>query len=230
MLETQLPSAEHWEVGNSEIEWAKYVYNKWGCKNLCDYIKLYLEIDIILLCEIFEKFRRTSQARYILDPSWYFTLPGYSWYIQINLRSCALRYTKTKLELLNSHRLVEFFIKDAIRGGISTVCRKKHLKANNKYMGDLYNPNLPDNYILYLDVTNLYGHSMCQKLPVDGFRFVDPNEIDINNLNPSKGYIFEVDIEYPIELHRLHIDLPFFPEHINKRLCPTLNNKYNYKV
>ena len=55
-------------------------------------------------------------------------------------------------------------------------------------------------YIKYLDANNLYGWAMSQKLPVNGFKWVN-NEINkefIKNYdeNSDKDYILEVDIKY----------------------------------
>ena len=44
-----------------------------------------------------------------------------------------------------------------------------YAKANNKYMKK-YNKSIKSSYIVYLDVNNLYGWAMSQKLPVDGFK------------------------------------------------------------
>ena len=44
------------------------------------------------------------------------------------------------------------------------------------------------------------------------------------------GAIYEVDLEYPRELHNLHKDLPLAPEHFQYKLSTTLNNKINYVV
>ena len=58
---------------------------------------------------------------------------------------------------------------------------------------------------------------MCQKLPVDGFEWekniLKFNEGFIKNYDEDsdKGYILEVDVEYPESLHELHSDLPFLP-------------------
>ena len=60
------------------------------------------------------------------------------------------------------------------------------------------------------------------------------NEEFIKNYDEdcSKGYIFEVDVEYPKNLHDLHSDLPFLPERmkINKysKLVCNFYDKSNY--
>ena len=50
--------------------------------------------------------------------------------------------------------------------------------------------------------------------------------------NSDKGYILEVDIEYPKNLRKLHSDLSFLPERMkinkcNKLVC-TVQDKENY--
>ena len=77
---------------------------------------------------------------------------------------------------------------------------------------------------------------MSQKLPVDGFKCVKyVSKIDedfIKNYaeDSDKGYILQVDVEYPKNLHDLHSDLPFLPERIkidkcNKLVCSLYHKK-----
>ena len=126
-----------------------------------------------------------------------------------------------------------------IRGGITQAVHR-YSKANNQYMGDLYNPQEESSYLQYLDANNLYGWAMSQTLPTGNFKWVKNVEKftakKIANLvkRNGKGYLLEVDVEYPIELHDLHNDLPFMPEKmkINKveKLIPNLYNKEKYVV
>ena len=107
---------------------------------------------------------------------------------------------------------------DGIRG---EMCQAAHryYKANNKYMKN-YDKNKILTFLLYLDAYNLYGWAMSQKLPADNFKWIEKddllkfNENFIKNYdeNSDKGYLLEVDIEYPKNLHKLHSDLPFLPE------------------
>ena len=50
----------------------------------------------------------------------------------------------------------------------------------------------------------------------------------------KKGYILEVDVDYPRELHERHNELPFLPERMKigkvEKLVPNLNKKKKYVV
>ena len=97
-----------------------------------------------------------------------------------------------------------------IQGGITQAVHRYAL-ANNKYMGDLYDPNRESSYIQYLNANNLYGWAMSQPLPTSKFKRVEIGSDQISSLATSKikGYLPEVDIKYPTDLHDSHNDLPF---------------------
>ena len=102
-----------------------------------------------------------------------------------------------------------------IRGGI-TLISKRYAEANNKYM-KYYNPDKPSSYIQYLDASNLYGWAMSQKLPTHGFKWMnDCTKSKVLELlekrDTNKGYIFEVDLEYPKKLWKSYNDYPLAPE------------------
>ena len=129
---------------------------------------------------------------------------------------------------------------DGIRG---EMCQAVHryYKANNKYMKN-YDKNKILTFLLYLDANNLYGWAMSQKLPLDNFKWIEKddllkfNENFIKNYdeNSDKGYLLEVDIEYPKNLHKLHSDLPFLPERMTINKCTkfvcNVQDKENYVV
>jgi len=82
-------------------------------------------------------------------------------------------------------------------------------KLINKYLSD-YNPEIEDSYIIYLDANNLYGWAMSQPLPTGDFKWLNPNDVLLEeyNENSKKGIILEVDLEYPKELHQSHNEYP----------------------
>jgi hypothetical protein len=238
-------------ISKQDYLFAQQVWKKMGCKTFRDYMKVYLQTDVILLAEIFESFRDMcldKNTGYELDPCHYFTSPGMSW-------DGALKLSKVLLELLMDENMVLMFEK-GIRGGISVITNR-HSKANNPYMKD-YDKNQKHTYNMYLDMNNLYGGAMRKFLPVGNFKW-DENlskyttEFILNMPEDGfEGATLMVDMEYPKELHDKHNDYPFAPERMtvttdmysphnikltelagNKpkdsmKLVPNLNNKSNY--
>ena len=108
-------------------------------------------------------------------------------------------------------------VEKGTRGGICQAINS-YAKPNNKYMKN-YDKDIIS-YLMYLDANNLYGWAMSQKLPVNGFKWVEKsrlsrfNEIFIKNYdeNSNKGYFLEVDVDYLKKLFDLHKELPFSPE------------------
>ena len=98
-------------------------------------------------------------------------------------------------------------------------------------MGENFNPKEDSRFLQYLDANNLYGWAMSQSLPTGGFRWVnvDPNEIGDLAKRDDIGYLLEVDVSYPQELHDSHNDLPFMCEKMKingvEMLVPNLFNK-----
>ena len=123
-----------------------------------------------------------------------------------------LKMTGVKLEKISDIDMY-LSIEKGLRGGISYIT-KKYAKANKKYIKN-YDPTKSSTYISYLDMNNLYGWAMSGYLPYGGFKYlksVDNFEVNsVSETNPI-GYILEVDLEYPDELHVLHNDYPLAPE------------------
>ena len=186
------------------------VCDKFNIKTLGEYHDLYLKSDVLLLCDVFENFRTTCLNNYGLDPCHYITAPGLAW-------DACLKMSKIELELLTDVDM-HLFIEKGLRGGVSIITERKG-NANNKYM-DNYDKNKPSKYIAYFDANNLYGWAMSQSMPYGGFKWIEPESYTLPDYDTlcsnklEKGHILEVDLDYPNELHSLHNQYPYCPEHI----------------
>lgn len=96
---------------------------------------------------------------------------------------------------------------------------KRYAKANNPLIPESYNEDEDDTYISYSDISNLYGTAMTFPMPTSNFKWCKEefsmimNEIrDRDARETGFGYILEVDLDYPDELHDSHNDLPLAPE------------------
>ena len=214
--EEQLPPIEKFysSLNNETIYEKDYihalkVWKTFKIKSLGEYHDFYLKTDVLLLTDIFENFRNVDLLTYNLDPAHYITGCSYS-------MDAALRRYGKKIQLFHEGQSdMYLFVEKAIRGGMSFIATR-HSKANNKYMKN-YDPTQPSKYIMYLDANNLYGWAMNQKLSVGGYKWENIeewNEERIKNItdDDERGYIFEVDLEYPKEIHDRHNLYPLCPE------------------
>ena len=196
---------------------AQKVWDVFKIKNLGEYHDLYVQSDTLLLADVFENFRNMCLNIYELDPVYFVSAPGLAW------KAC-LKKTGVKLELITDYDMI-LMIEKGIRGGICQATHR-YAKANNKYMKN-YNKNIESSYIEYLDANNLYGWAMSQKLPTNGFIWVEDlsqfNEDFIKKYDENSyiGYFLEVDVEYPKELFYFHKNLPFLQK--EKRLKKSKN-------
>ena len=99
-------------------------------------------------------------------------------------------------------------VSDSIRGGLSFV--------NTKFMTT---ENSVSDYILYIDLNNMYGISQSLPLPQGSYKW----EVDYSfvydqwkewSLDQSRGYIIECDLIYDPSLHDLHEMNPLAPEQL----------------
>ena len=218
-------------INNYNYNHVLEVWKTCKIKKLKEYHEVYNKTDVLLLADVFEKFRDLCLKNYGLDPAHYYTAPGLAW-------DAMLKMTKINLELLSDVDKL-LMIEKGIRGGISIISNR-YGKANNKYMKDFYEKEL-SKYLMYLDANNLYGWAMSQKLPIHSFEWMTDKEIknlfkvQVVQFWERTPCILEVDLTYPEELHDLHNDYPLCPERVEcdkgvKKLIPNLRDKNNYVV
>ena len=213
--ETQLPDKEEFyskltesNIKDDEYERAQHIWKHFNIQNLGQYHDLYLQTDVLLLTDVFENFRNKCLEDYNLDPAHYLTLPNFSW-------DAMLLKTGICLDLIYDEEVYKM-VASGLRGGMRQVSHRK-AEANNKYMEDDYDKSKESSYINYLDANNLYGLAMCKKLPYKDIKFdnILTEEDILNYDNGDLGYILDVDLEYPKELHDKHIDYPLAPQIMN---------------
>ncbi len=194
-----------------DYQHAKRVWESFDCKNMLDYTALYVKTDAFLLAEVVYKFRETIWDTFGLDMCLYFSLPHLA-------KDIMLKETGAEIELIHDQEMSDLLQRN-IRGGLSYV-NVRHAERRGEMGGREEDYNSSRQSMMYLDANNLYGHSMKYPLPLRNFRWMTKKEI--SNFDIEKqvtatngpGYILEVDLEYPKELHLLHNSYPLAPETI----------------
>ncbi|WAR26738.1 hypothetical protein MAR_012442 [Mya arenaria] len=131
MAETQLPPGRKNSFQNEDYVHAQKVWKEFECKTMRDYHNLYLTSDVLLLADVFDTFRDT-QPGIIHHQVWH--------------GDAALKLTEVKLELISDPDMLLMIEKGIRGGGVSTIMTR-YGKANNKYMGDEFDPKKDSTYL-----------------------------------------------------------------------------------
>ena len=96
-------------ISDKEYKRVLNVWNKFEMEMMKDYIGLYLKCGVLLLADMFEKYRNNSLKNYELCPSHYLSAPGLSW-------DAMLKITKMKLDFILYPDMYIIFEKGAKSG------------------------------------------------------------------------------------------------------------------
>ena len=191
---------------------AQRAWREFRCTSFLDYLLHYLELDVLILCDVFENFRALSLRTDGIDPVHYVSLPSYSF-------DAALKSANSTIHLLQDADLYEHFT-NSIRGGLTFV-NVHEARANNPNVPD-YDSSKPTTYLAYIDQNNLYGAALSKKLPCRDFKTMEDEELEqvrrkILNQQLTEddniGYTLTVDLAYPHDIHEKTKDFPLAPEH-----------------
>ena len=128
------------------------IYNKLKCKNVKDFLEIYMKLDICLQADIFNVFRDIIWNEFEIDCSKYIT----SCSLSLDLM---LKYTGVKIQLYKDITMFDCTDK-SVMGGLCIASQNIADNDNDK------------STISSCDICNLYPYIMTQKLPISNYKFV----------------------------------------------------------
>ena len=159
LLDKELPTIDKFysslklrNISKEEYDKTIDIYKKLKCKNVKDYLEIYMKLDITLQSDIFNVFRNYIWNKFEIDCSKYITSCSLSFDLM-------LKYTKVKIELFKDITMFDY-VDSSVLGGL---CIASQNIANND------NGKLT---ISSCDVCSLYPYIMTQKLPISNYKFV----------------------------------------------------------
>ena len=126
------------------------IYKKLNCKNIKEYLDIYLKLDICLQSDIYNVFRKTIWNKFEIDCSKYMT----SCSLSLDLM---LKYTRAKIELIRDISIFDY-VNSSILGGI---CIASQNISDDK-----------NGVISSCDIASLYPCIMTKNLPIGNYRFI----------------------------------------------------------
>ena len=161
-------------ISQKEYDKTLEIYKKLKCKNVKDYLEIYMKLDICLQADIFNTFRNTIWDKFEIDCSKYIT----SCSLSLDLM---LKYTKVKIELFKDITMFDY-TDSSIVGGLCVASQNIADNDNGK------------STISSCDVCSLYPYVMSQKLPISNYKFVSNFNRSKYGQSKSFGCLLNVEI------------------------------------
>ena len=90
--DTQLPKYEDFSskvsgqtMSENQYKHAQHAWKHFNIQTMGDYHDLYLQLDVLLLAHVMNKFKQTCMGHYKLGPTHFYTLPNCSWNVMLNM-------------------------------------------------------------------------------------------------------------------------------------------------
>ena len=197
---------------------AQTIWNAFNCENMQKFCQVYVYSDVILLAEVFANFKEEIYKAFELDVCQYLSTPHIS-------MDAMLKMTGVKLELLDDPEMIDLVSK-SIRGGVSYAGLRYAKTRKRQRVGEGVRLTEVDTgayhgddgtCLAYFDKNNLYGEAMMRPLPVGKYRWLTDEELaefsldSVTGEDGGKGYILDVTLSYPKELHLKHNAFPLAP-------------------
>lgn len=198
------------ELKSSRDEWisSKQIYNRFKCKNIRDFLKVVLEVRVLLHASVIKTFVEYCMKHLDLDPLGTVSLSSYSWHV-------VMSKVHEKYEYLTDIEMINFFSHN-IRGAINEVmCRQ--IKANCEELKCFSGNSSERKHIFSADCNGLYpGVLMESYLPFSNYAWMTTEEIDsLDILNYSEtgeyGYTLCCSLIYPKEFIERDLQFPLLP-------------------
>ena len=160
-------------ISKKEYDKTIEIFNKLKCKNVKDYLDIYMKLDICLQTNIFNIFRNTIWDKFEIDCAKYIT----SCSLSLDLM---LKYTRVKIRLFKDITMFDY-VDASILGGLCIASQNIADDDNDK------------STISSCDICSLYPYVMSQKLPISNYKFV--SNFNKNKYGQNEDYSCLLNVE-----------------------------------
>ena len=180
IFDKELPSIDKFysslklqDIKKEEYDKTLEIYRKLKCKNVKDFLEIYMKLDVCLQSDIFNVFKNTIWDKFEIDCSKYIT----SCSLSLDLM---LKYTKVKIELFKDIRMFDYTDR-SILGGLCIA--SQNIVDNDNEISTISS----------CDIVSLYPYILSQKVPISHYRFI--SKFDKLKYGQDKNYSCLLNVE-----------------------------------